>query len=61
VQIKEEPSRKAVSGGNVILKAAPLGKNDCVLKDIVYNAWPPVSAPTLTIDAALIIPFLRSF
>ena len=61
MQIKEEPSRKAVSGGNVILKAAPLGKNDYVLKDIVYKTWPPVSAPTLTIDVALITPFLRSF
>lgn len=61
VQINEEPSRNAVSGGNVILTAAPLGKKDCVLKDMVYIAWPPVSVPTLTTDAALIIPFYRSF
>jgi len=61
LQIKEEPSKKAVSGGNVILKAAPFGKNDCVLKDIVYNACPPVVAPILTTVAALIIPFYRSF
>jgi hypothetical protein len=38
VQINEEPSRNAVSGGNVILMAAPLGKKDCVLKDMVYIA-----------------------
>jgi len=28
LHINEEPSRKAVSGGKVILKAAPFGKND---------------------------------